>query len=557
MANIERFPFELAIADPKLLKPRWDTMTKPQQVILKAFYGLSLTEEELYYWSIFQGGATYDDLGYPTSVTLVPYTPKEYRRLVPVLGRRSGKTDMVVCTAAAYEITLGGHKKYVRPGQEFKLVFFAQSKGDAEKNMNFIKLALEESPVLKTEIREAIATEIRMKSGLIVDPMPVGKSVGRGHAIPVIICDEAAFWYTDPNAANPDYEVLRAVSYAQLQFPHHKIFIPSTPWAEQGIVWEAFKAGTQGRKLQCDACKKKSNFICEHPLEQREKYTDTLVCHASTAAMQSLEAVLKDKVLARKQLVQIRRDDPEAFPRESGAQFIKSVSGWLNGKKIEQAIDLGVYQREKDRNRIQDYVACIDPAFRKDSFAMTIGHHDPKVGIVQDFIRYWEPQPGEPLNPGVVLDEIKAHLDAYGISTVYSDQYQLESLQQLALDRKFTINGYDFTGTSKSKICGSFKVVLDNNRLRLLEHELQKEQLEKLQRQVLQAGNIRIAAPPGQHDDLAMVLILMARIVMWLMGQQPVAAEKPKTVDNDHVAMGKAQIERRKREALALLDDYD
>jgi hypothetical protein len=174
---------------------------------------------------------------------------------------------------------------------------------------------------------------------------------------------------------------------------------------------------------------------------------------------------------------------------------------------------------------------------------------------VQDFIHYWEPQPGEPLKPGTVLDEMKTFLDAYGISTVYSDQYQLESLQQLALDRGFTINGYDFTGSSKSKICGSFKVVLDNNRLRLLEHELQKDQLQKLQRQVLQSGQVRIAAPPGQHDDLAMVLILMARIVMWLIGDETKKPEPPKTVDSDHVQMGKEQIERRKREASTQIDD--
>jgi hypothetical protein len=540
---IERLPFEIAITDPKLMKPRWDLLSMPQQVVLKSFYGLKLTDEELVHWSIQQGGAIYNELFEVTSVTLVPYVPKEYKKLVAVLGRRSGKTDMIVGTAAAYEAVLGGHKKHVRPGQEFKMLWFAQSKGDAQTTMNFVKLALEESPLLKNEIKEAIASEIRLKNGLVIEPVPVGKAVGRGHAAPIVVCDESGFWYSDPNAANPDYEVLRAVSYSQLQFPDAKIFIPSTPWAEQGILWESFKAGTEGRKLQCEACRKKQNFICEHPLEARSKHTDMLMVHASTAAMQN-------PLITRKRLVEIHRDDPEAFPRESGAQFIKSVSGWLNGKKIEKAIDLGVYQREYQKNKSITYVACIDPAFRKDSFALTIGHHDQKLGIIQDFIRYWEPQPGEPLKPGIVLDEIKSHLSEYGISTVYSDQYQLESLQQLALDRDFTINGYDFTGSSKAKICGSFKVVVDNDRIRLLEHELQKQQLEKLQRQVLQSGHIRIAAPQGQHDDLAMVLILMARIVMWLVAEAPKEKPRETSVETDHVKMGLEQIAKRKREAL-------
>jgi hypothetical protein len=546
------------------MKPRFDMLTGPQKVALKAFYGLKLTDEELVWWSVFQGGATYDELGYVTGVTMVPYEPKEYQTLVAVLGRRSGKTDMVVSTAAAYEISLGGHKRYVRPGQEFKTLFFAQSKTDAQTNMNFIRLAMQDCPLLKPMLgpeKDWVASEIRLDNGLVVEPVPVGKAVGRGHAVPIVIMDEAAFWYTDPNAANPDYEVLRAVTYSQSQFPDAKIFIPSTPWAEQGILWNAFKAGTEGRKLRCETCIQTNSFICEHQLDAREQHQGTLVIHASTAAMQSLEVVLGSKDKARKRLVELRRRDPEAFPRESLAQFIKSVSGWLNAEKVEAAIDAGVYSRApitpKNANgrAIPSYVATIDPAFRKDSFAFTIGHHDDKRGIVQDYIQYWEPQPGKPLKPGEVLDDINTKLKEFGLSSVYSDQYQLEALQQLAQDRGFSINGYDFTGASKAKITGSFKVVIDQERIHLLDHVLQKEQLQKLQRVVNQNNNVRIAAPPGQHDDLAMVLILMARLVMWLKSEAPEKPEPVKDVTSDHVKMGLEQIERRKREAMGNDDD--
>lgn len=553
--KIERVPFSIAINAKELLKPRFDTLSQPQQVILKSFYGLPLNESELLTWSMLQGGAMFDELGYVTGVTLVPYLPQEYNRLVAVLGRRSGKTDQVVGTAAAYEITLGGHREWVREGQEYKLLFFAQSKQDAQTNMQFIKMALEESPRLSKEIKEAIATEIRMKDGLVVEPVPVGKAVGRGHAIPVVIMDEAAFWYTDEKAANPDFEVLRAVSYSQLQFPNPKIFIPSTPWVEQGILWQGFNAGTNGCKLRCEQCKRDKTLICTHNLEAREKYTGTLVVHAPTAAMGSLDKVLRDKALARRRLVEIRRDDPDAYPRESLALFIKSVSGWLNKDNIAKAIDLGVYSRAPERG--VQYMAAIDPAFRKDSFAFTIGHHDMKRGVVQDFIRYWTPEPGRPLKPGDILDEIKVHLTTYGLSMVTSDQYQLESLQQLAMDRGFVINGLDFTGASKAKITGSFKVLIDQFRAVLLDHDEQKGQLESLQRQVLQSGAIRIAAPPGKHDDLAMVLMLLAKMVLWLLSEEGTKKEQPPDVDKDHVKMGLAQIERQKREAELAMEMAD
>jgi len=555
----DRVPFQLAIYGDKLLKKRFQTLSTPQRTVLKAFYGLPLDEKELRYWSIFQGGAEYDDLGFVTKVTPVPYTPKEYDTLVLYVGRRSGKTDAIISTAVAYEATLGGHLRFIRPGQEAKIPFIAQTSGDAQKNMNFIKLALQESPelvkFLKPE-KEQVATEIRFSSGLIVEPLPANKSVGRGHGIPVWVGDETAFWYTDPNAANPDYEVMRAISFAQAQFPDAKTFLGTTPWAEQGLAWEYYQAGTEGRNLKCEACKLAKAKHCPHPVDERSEYEGILVIHASTAAMEN-------PLITRKSLAKIRKRDPEAFPRESLAQTLKVVSGWLNPEKVKNAVSTGVVKREaitpKNANgrNIPHYAAAMDPAFRNDAYAFTIVHHDPKEGIIQDFIKYWEPSPGEPLKPGLILDEIKGYLTEYGIESVYSDQYQLESLQQLALDRGFTINGYDFTGASKAKITGSFKVVIDQERIKLLDHEVQFDQLVKLQKQVMQAGNVRIAAPPGKHDDLAMVLILAARIVMWLMTDVTQALEKAPSIETDHVQMVREQIERRNREAQAIEIEED
>lgn len=550
----ERFPFALAITAPGLLKARWDRLSLPQQVVLKAFYGLPLeTPEELDFWAVSQGSCTYDELGYVTSITRIPYVPKEYDTLVCYVGRRSGKTDSIISTAAAYEITLGGHTRFARPGQQLKVPFIAQTAGDAQTNMNFIKLALEESPKLVQQLAEdQVASEIRLKNGIVVDPLPANKSVGRGHGIPVFVGDETAFWYTDPNAANPDFEVLRAIQYAQMQFPDAKTFIGTTPWAEQGVAYKNWKAGTEGRNLKCEACAStQSTTLCSHEVEEREEYEGVLVIHASTAAM-------ANPVNTRKRIIQIRKRDPEAFPRESLALTLKAVSGWLAEPNVNKAIQVGRFSLPPKKDQGIVYIASIDPAFRKDSFAFTIVHHDAKRGIVQDYIRYWEPEPGIPLSPGEVLDEIKTTLDLYGLSAVYSDQYQLESLQQLAQDRGFTINGFDFTGKSKAQICGGFKVTLDAQRIELLDHDVQKDQFLKLQRQVLQSGQIRIAAPPGKHDDLAMVLMLACRIVMWLISMEaPPTPEKPKDIEHDHVKMGLAQIEKSRRAAKAALEDDD
>lgn len=75
----ERIAFAEAITEPFLLKKAFDELSCPQQTALKAFYGLPLNEEERFYWSVFQGGAEYDHLGYPIKVADVPYHAKEYQ----------------------------------------------------------------------------------------------------------------------------------------------------------------------------------------------------------------------------------------------------------------------------------------------------------------------------------------------------------------------------------------------------------------------------------------------------------------------------------------------
>lgn len=552
---LPRVPFATAIADPKLLKPRWDTLSVPQQTILKAFYGLPLNEQELRFWSVSQGGATYDELGYVVGLEEIPYTPKEYDTLNLYVGRRSGKTDMVMSTIAAYELTLGGHTQYRREGQELKVPFIAQTAGDAQKNMNFVKLALEESPMLAKELApEQVASEVRLNNGIIIDPLPANKSVGRGHGIPLLLADETAYWWNDPKAANPDFEVIRAINFAMAQFPHAKTLIGTTPWAERGIAFKNYQAGTDGSKLKCAACHENKAPVCRHYIEEREEYEGILVIHASTAAMEN-------PLISRKRLIQIRRRDPDAFPRESLAQTLKSVSGWLKHEAVDAAVDTGTIGRSPVKPEtaepgtpIPTYVAAMDPAFRKDSFAFTILHHDVKKGIVQDYLEYWTPSEAEKLKPGEILDAIKLKLVEYGIDSVYSDQYQLESLQALAQDRQFTINGYDFTGKSKAVITGGFKVLLNEHRVRLLDDDLQTDQLKRLQREVLQGGNVRIAAPAGHHDDLAMVLMLATRIALYLLTEEPPPVERPKDVDHDHHKMVLAQIERRRAEALEELE---
>jgi hypothetical protein len=457
-------------------------------------------------------------------------------------------TDAITATVLAYERLLGGHLAHVREDQDTQIFLIAQDIDTAASHLNFVAQAINSSKLLSKEIETHNAQSLVLKNGLKLVPAPPTIKSSRGLAIPVINMDEAGFWYTDPKAVNPDYEVERAVQYAMSQFPHAKQILTSTPYIKRGLVWDYFRAGTDGVLLTCSSCAK-AHVPCGHMADERERFQDTLVVHASTAAMENPR-------IDRKRLIRLQSKDPEAFIRESLAQFVDSISGFFKPDLVEQRVDTGVKEREKlPRPGHSDdptpfYVAAMDPAFRHDAFTFTVMHADPRYGIVQDALIRKLPVGNNPINPVDALNDIKFYLNLYGITTVYSDQYQLESLQQLAVERGFNIVGVDFTANSKAKIYGSLRALINQKRVRLLDHPEITSELIALEKRRTQTGHIQISAPPGGYDDVAAVIALCTHQALWLLPRKPPEAPAEPSL----LEQGLDHIRRKQQESLGEFD---
>jgi hypothetical protein len=392
--------------------------------------------------------------------------------------------------ATAYECTLGGHAQYTQPGIPVFYLYIAQDLSTAQTNMRFALSHLQQSEWLQQEVENAGIEQIRFKAGIILQAEPPNIKTSRGSAVCGMTGDEIAFWYKDAKSANPDFEVIRAVDYAQQQFPHAKQFRISTPWTKQGVLYEAWRAGTRGSKLPKDT-----------PAEDRAQWDDHLVMHAPTA-------MSGNPLATRARLARLRKSDLEAFIRESLAQFIDSQASYLSHPAIEQAIDPGVTGPRPLLPEAQ-YVAAIDPAFRRDSFTFTVLHNEADRGVVQDELIEWQPSPDGALDPDEILRDIGQRLKVWGdLGLVYSDQYQLEALRVIAERYGFTIIGHDLTTKSKAKVMADLRATLNQRRLRLLDHQGQRQQLKDLQKTIGAGNAVQIAAPPGKHDDIATVLAL-------------------------------------------------
>jgi hypothetical protein len=462
-----------------------------------------------------------------------PYDPHgEFEQLWAVIGRRGGKTTLIGALIFAYEVTLGGHLEHVLPGQEPRAVLISQMKDVAIENLVSIKLALESSPLGKLEINVVNNDHIVMKNGITIVASSPNIKAQRGLAIPVVGMDEVGFWYKDAESANPDYEVERAVSAAQQQFPRRKRFGISTPWSKEGLLYKYHCAGTEGRLLR--------------PEIDKTEYQGILVVEAPTAAM---TVGMAKPHITREGLARERARDVDGFEREYLKKFVDSVSQFIKREVFEKCVQVGVaenapniptspnYDSAKPTPR---YVAVMDPAFRRDAYGFAIVHHERGKGIVVDKLMRFLPRPARDkgksikLNPKDVMQDILPHLKAFGVTHVFSDQHQLETLQQLWLAEGIAVEGFDFTPRSKTQILGNLESLINQQRIWMLDPKtgpVQAQAFEEvvaLEKVLRPGGGVGISAPPNGFDDMAMCIALAAAKAMWVFApEMPTGPELP------------------------------
>ncbi len=520
-----RIPFQDAIAHPKLLQPRFNELSGVQQVILKAAYGLGLDDSrrdalgftEQDYFAALSGHGEFDELGFLLRVdraAVNPYVPQEYREVILNEGVRSGKSTIasfVVC----YEATCGGHESRVRKGRRLVIFQIAQDLNQAKYALNDIVANLESMAWLgsgdEPKRYEATKERIDLWNGVTIMTVPPTVKSVRGYDSPAAVLDEVAVWYQDSDSANPDFEIYSQVRSRQAQFLDPKIWLISSPWNEGGLLFERVKAGTNGKHVRCEQHIESLAYVadfCDACRRAQRAHQGRLVLSMPTAAM-------GNPLVTRQWLVEYRNANPRQFERECLARFQKSVSGFLEPEVVEAAVAKGVKERPPERG--VQYVVAIDPAFRRDIFAVAVAHTDRQGKVVFDRVERWRRKPaGPPLDVGVCLEKVAAICELYHTTVLYGDQYQHESLKALCAQRGLGLSEVNFQAGSKAEIYSNLHALLSQRRLVLLDRQDVVDELTRLERTLTPGGTIQISAPRDQTDDLATVTALAAKQAIWL-----------------------------------------
>jgi hypothetical protein len=525
-----RLSLEEAIDDPILFKNAWSSLAKTQQVIVRALYGLPLTEEENILFNFFQERGECDELGFPTKVRVKPYVAKEYEELVLVAGRRFGKTSKIGSFILAYEAICGGHRDFASSNQDIVFFNISQQLDIAKANMAFVREFLESTKFLEEQVTLFGAEKYTLKDGSVIAPSSPSIKRQRGLAVPAFLADEVGFWSLDLEAANPDTEVEAAIRPSTLQFPHKKRLWLSTPYVKYGILYDYYMAGTDGCKLNDN-------------VEDKGRYNDILVCWTTTATGGHPQ-------INRKVLEKERAKDPRNFEREYLCKFVDSITGFLNADLVGLAFaaSKGVAERPNSNganphNAKYQYVAAIDPAFRRDNFAFVVLHRDEDQNIVLDMIKRWVPLPSQKNNPQDIMEQIAGYCAQYGVKMVYTDQFQFEALNQIALNVGIGLQMTPFDNRGKNRIFGTLEQLVNQRKIILLDDDLSQEAKE-LRREMLQlekkltgGGRVQISAPEHLHDDLVFSLALATHHAVSVMPIIEAVKQAPLDFERDHVRM--------------------
>ena len=432
-----------------LTGPSWSSW----RVLGRVLDGLPLSSADL---------AVYHAL---TGRTTVPTALHEFWALA---GRGSGKTTFQA--AQALKAACRGYAG-VRGVPRVLLLGFVQAQ--AEIAYQYVQEFVVSDPELRRLVTRQTKDTLEFAHGVRLHTITSNYRALRGYSVAAALCDEICFWWSDVTDSNPDVEVLRSLRPALAKVPGSRLLAASTPFTEEGAAYEVHQ-----RHFANDAS--------QHILVVRAP-TLTLNPGFDAARIAMEEA-----------------EDPESAASEYGVAWRVAGGTLVRPQTYDACVDAGTTERVPEPPLGDDYyVAAVDLSggTGQDSAALSIQHVDAAESgaehSIQDVLREWEP----PFDPGVVVGEIAAECQRFGVTEIVGDQFS----EGFAAS-EFRRHGITYTVSErKTTDCLLDSLaVLNTRRCRLLAHPKARRQWLNLRRDYASGGRPTVVES-RKHDDLAVV----------------------------------------------------
>ncbi len=437
---------ERALSDKRLLGGALGDISTWQTwlAVVKAAHGRTLSAAERELFAPVAGSRT------PPS--------KPVKELIVVASRRSGKGRMGAALAV-HAACLSDPSAHLAPGETGVCACISPTRKQAEILLNYCKGYLESSPILRREIREITADEIRLCNGNIITTLAADYRSLRGRTLLFGLIDEASF-LRDERSATPDIEAARAL-LPGLATTNGMLAIMSSPYKKTGLIYSRF-----------------SNFGKDDP--------DTLiVAGASTVFNPTLDSAL---------ITAAQAADPLAAKSEWFGEFRDDISTFLDPALIEAATDRGVMVRPPIPGTT--YTAFVYASGgRHDAFSAAVTHKENDIVIVD---AVFERQ--APFDPALTTVEVSNFLKSYRITRTTGDRYSAGWVSG-AFERNSI--KYDVSERDRSQIYLDVLPLFTSGRLRLVDNQRLAAQFAGLERKTSTTRD-RVDHPAyGGADDLS------------------------------------------------------
>jgi hypothetical protein len=447
-----------AMEDPDIFrkwfapKRRWFGKTRDSfaawKVFLAAIFGLPMTAEQLEIFKRHTGRSDISAMG--------------FREVYALVGRRGGKS-LIAALVAVYIACFLDHSAVLQPGESAVCMIIASDKRQARVILSYVIAFLTQIPILKRLVKSVLKESVELTNGIVIEIHTADYRAVRGYTCLCVIGDEASFWASDSNSANPAGEILNAVR-PSLATTNGLLLLISSAYAKHGPMYEAHQ-----------------NFF--------GKEGSSAVTWVGTSL--EMNPTINPEVVARA----FARDAASAAS-EFNSVFRSDLESFISRAAVEACIVRGRFELPYVKGR--NYRAFGDPSGgRNDAFTMAIGHSEGNVTVL-DLVAV-RPAPFDPEASVAVFANI---LQRYHLSEITGDAYSGEWVSS-----SFARHGIEYRHSEKNRsaLYLDFLPQIRSGQTQLLDDERITEQLCGLERKTGRNADI-VDHGPGQHDDIGNVV---------------------------------------------------
>lgn len=429
--------------------------------------------------------------------------------LAAVVGARSGKT-YVLSAHRTIHLALTVDLSSLAPGEHAFGAIVAPDPQQRDQCFSFVVGALTHPSLAPHVDGKPGASWVTLKRAdgrrVTIEAIPAKRGGGalRGRWHTSVTLEECAF-FRDAQYVVNDQDLFDAAFPRIL--PGGQLLLPSTPWAETGVLYKEFVANHP------------TPSVAAKHLKQRGEPRTAIAAHAPTL-------LLKDDALNRETVAAQRERDPTNASREYDAQFLPlGSSQFFDPAALAEAVDetLLLGRAASDTTRLA-LAMGVDLGFVRDAAAACAGERTPAGYSLLD---YRESIPGATrLKPSEMFADFADLGSGYAITDVTADQHHVEAAREYFNDHGFAFVDLPGGHVGKAEVFTTVWNLFGERLVKLPNDAKLLEQLREVRKTPLPGGGYKIdqpKKPKGGHGDVASALVAM----LWLLSRA-VLPEEPK-----------------------------